>query len=101
MKTEDQRIEAIKFVIDPLAPFPKRWRDHHGPIRVMTEPVEGYLMARRPGAVPFVLAVTQILNAERHPTHGPFALATPPAPFNARKEDGSAKPAARRDRDER
>jgi hypothetical protein len=38
----------------------------------MCEPHEGYFMARRPGAAPFVLHVAQLLNAERHPTVGPF-----------------------------
>lgn len=63
-----------QYVIDPTEPFPKRWRDHIGPIRVMSGPHQGYLMVRRPGAVPFVLHVSQILNAERHHTHGPFEI---------------------------
>jgi hypothetical protein len=67
-------VEPTRYVIDPLAPLPKRWADHIGPIRVMGGPVEGYLMVRRPGNVPFVLTVAQLLNAERHPTHGPFTL---------------------------
>lgn len=65
---------ADSYVIDPLAPFPARWKDHTGPIRVMSGPVQGYVMVRRPGAVPFVLSVKQILNAERHPIHGPFEV---------------------------
>jgi hypothetical protein len=62
------------YVIDPLAPFPARWRDKLGPIRVMSGPVQGYVMVRRPGAFPFVLSVKQLLNAEHHPVHGPFEV---------------------------
>jgi len=67
--------DPIKYVVDPAAPFPKKWSDHIGPINVMTEPVAGYLMVRRPGCTPFVLSVKQMLNAE--PTRsitGPFVL---------------------------
>ncbi|CAI2936054.1 ribonuclease H family protein [Aminobacter niigataensis] len=60
------------YVIDPTVPLPKRWRDGHGPIRIMGEPQEGYVLARRPGCMPFVLTVKQLLNAEKHPHHGPF-----------------------------
>lgn len=66
--------EPTKYVIDGLSPFPKRWADKIGKITVMCEPTKGYLMCRRPGAVPFVLSVAQILNAEKHPHHGPFVL---------------------------
>ena len=31
-------------------------------------------MARRPGRIPFVLTLRQLLNAEKHPTIGPFEL---------------------------
>lgn len=65
---------AEQYVIDPLAPFPARWRDKIGPLRVMSGPVQGYLMVRRPGASPFVLSVKQLLNTERHPIHGPFEV---------------------------
>lgn len=71
----NERFEPKPYVIDPLAKFPRRWRDHIGPIRVMCEPVEGYLLVRRPGCAPFALSVRQILNAEKHPVHGPFVLA--------------------------
>lgn len=64
----------ILYVLDPLAPFPPSWCDHIGNITVMTNPVKGYVMVRRPGAMPFVLAVGQLLNAEKHPVHGPFTL---------------------------
>jgi len=66
---------AIKYVIDPMQPFPKKWSDNLGPINVMTEPVSGFVMVRRPGCTPFILSVKQLLNAE--PTRsmmGPFVL---------------------------
>lgn len=66
--------EPTRYVINPLAPFPKRWRDPIGPLRVLAEPAEGWLLVRRPGAMPFVLHVRQILNTERHPVHGPFTV---------------------------
>lgn len=70
-----ERLARVPYIISPLAKFPKRWRDHLGPIRVMCEPVEGYLLARRPGAAPFAISVREMLNAEKHPVHGPFLLA--------------------------
>jgi len=69
--------EPVKYALDPLAPFPKRWFDHIGNITVMCEPVKGYVMCRRPRAVPFVLSVAQMLNAEKHPVHGPFTVIPP------------------------
>jgi hypothetical protein len=69
--------EPVKYAVNPLAPFPKRWSDKIGNIIVMCEPVKGYVMCRRPGAVPFVLSVAQILNAEKHPYHGPFTMIPP------------------------
>ena len=66
-----------QYLINALEPFPKRWKDRIGPIRVMCEPVKGYIMVRRPHAVPFVLSVPQILNTEKHPVHGPFELVKP------------------------
>lgn len=68
--------EPKKYIVG-LGPFPKRWRDHHGKITVMGEPIKGYVMVRRPGAMPFVLSVSQILNAVKHSTHGPFTLLEP------------------------
>jgi hypothetical protein len=69
--------EPIKYAIDPMSPFPKRWKDKLGNIRVITGPVEGYLMVRRPGAAPFVLHVSVMLNAKSHPIHGPFEIVSP------------------------
>ncbi len=62
------------YCLDPLAPFPPRWKDKIGPIRVMTNPVQGYVMVRRPGAAPFVLHVSELCNAKKHPHHGPFEV---------------------------
>jgi len=67
-------IKAAHYFLDPLAPFPARWRDKTGPIRVMAGPVTGYVMCRRPGAVPFVLHVSDLCNATKHPHHGPFEV---------------------------
>ncbi len=51
----------------------KRWMTPGGPIRIMCEPVEGYVMARRPQAIPFTLTVRELMGASRHPhPHGPF-----------------------------
>ncbi|WP_099863852.1 hypothetical protein [Pararhizobium haloflavum] len=67
----------MTYTIDPTQPFPKRWLDANGePILVMGEPVEGYLLARRPGCAPFAISVKDILNSGRHPHRfGPFTLA--------------------------
>lgn len=67
-------IKPAHYFLDPLGPFPARWRDKIGPIRVMAGPVTGYLMCRRPGAVPFVLHVSELCNAKKHPHHGPFEV---------------------------
>ena len=67
-----------QYVIDPTRPFPKRWKDSIGPLRVMSEPIEGYLMCRRPGGAPFILSVRQILNADQRTPHGPFEIAEKP-----------------------
>lgn len=41
--------------------LPKFWHDEHGDIRLlMLYPVEGYVMARRPGAMPFAVTVTDL-----------------------------------------
>ena len=75
----DQEAGApIKYVINPLTPFPKHWHDRISDIRVMAGPVEGYLMVRRTGGIPFAIRVSKILNAERHPIHGPFTLGRKP-----------------------
>lgn len=67
-------IKPAHYFLDPMAPFPQRWRDKIGPIRVMAGPVTGYVMCRRPNAVPFVLHVKHLCNAEKHPHHGPFEI---------------------------
>jgi hypothetical protein len=71
----------LKTATHGFGKFPKRWRDDRGKVTVMGEPIDGYVMCRRPGGFPFVLRVAQILNAEKHPVHGPFeCLETQPAP---------------------
>jgi hypothetical protein len=94
MRGREGLTEAPQYVLDPLSPFPKRWQDRVGPIRVMTGPIEGYLMVRRPGGMPFCLHVKHLTNAERHPVHGPFAVCTPAARSTLSsalaKEEGSA-----------
>jgi hypothetical protein len=63
-----------QYALSPAAPFPKRWRASDGrSFRVICEPSEGYVMARFPRAMPFVISVKQILNADRHAhPFGPF-----------------------------
>jgi hypothetical protein len=67
-------VKPAHYFLDPLAPFPPRWRDKTGPITVMAGPVKGYVMVRRPNAVPFVLHVSDLCNATKHPRHGPFEV---------------------------
>lgn len=81
--------DFVRYCIDPLQPFPKRWRDKIGPVKVMTEPAAGYIMCRRPGAFPFALSVAQILNADRCISHGPFELVEK-AKRKSRKQEGTA-----------
>lgn len=64
--------EVPKYAMAVGGKIHKRWRDHHGPLRVICEPAEGYVMARRTGGAPFVLSVRELLNETRHHTHGPF-----------------------------
>lgn len=68
--------EPPRYVLNPLAPFPKRWLDKNGqPITVMGDPMKGWLLARRPGAAPFAIHVSDILNTNRHPHRlGPFTV---------------------------
>ena len=68
---------SVAYVVSPLAPFPKRWLDKDGqPVTVMGEPIKGYLLARRPGAMPFAISVRDLLNANRRPHRfGPFTIA--------------------------
>lgn len=69
--------ESTRYVVTPLGPFPKRWLDKGGsPITVMGEPIKGWLLARRPGSMPFAIHVSDILNASRRPHRfGPFTVA--------------------------
>ena len=67
-------VMPMHYFLDPLAPFPARWRDKIGPLRVMAGPVNGYVMVRRPDAHPFVLRVSELCNAVKHPVHGPFEV---------------------------
>ena len=56
------------YVYTPGSPLPKRWVDAAGEIRLlMTEPVEGYVMARRRGEVPFVISVQWLLSGRFMP----------------------------------
>ena len=61
-----------KYLIDPLASFHTRWRDKYGPIKVLAGPVKGWLMCKRPKERPFVLRVSEILNADSIQGAGPF-----------------------------
>jgi hypothetical protein len=65
---------AEHYFLDPMAPFPRRWKDRIGPVEAMAEPVKGYVMCRRPGAAPFVLRVSDLCNATKDPHHGPFEV---------------------------
>ena len=62
------------YFFDVMGPFPTRWRDKIGPLRVIAGPVTGYVMVRRSNAIPFVLHVRHLCNAEKHPNHGPFEV---------------------------
>lgn len=58
----------MSYAVDPTQPLPKRWSDDLGPIRVMTpNPVEGYVMIRRPGAMPSVISVSDLLGGRYEP----------------------------------
>lgn len=58
----------MSYAIDPTQPLPKRWTDKNGPLRVMTtHPVEGYVMVRRPGAMPTVVSVSDLLSGRYEP----------------------------------
>jgi len=77
-------VKPAHYFLDPFAPFPPRWRDKHGPITVMAGPVRGYVMVRRPNAVPFVLHVANLCNAVKHGVHGPFEMIEPKCRRGAR-----------------
>ena len=69
---------APAYVVDADGDLPERWRDWCGPLRVMTRrPVEGYVMVRRPGSMPFVLRLGVLLNTDRDHNHGPFERLEP------------------------
>lgn len=55
------------YAIDPTQPLPKIWKDAIGEIRVMCNPHEGYVMARRKGSAPFVLSVRELLSGKYDP----------------------------------
>lgn len=60
------------YVINPLADFPKRWKDKDGGrITVMAGPVKGWLMVRRPRCDPFTIQLGELLNQKKH-LFGPF-----------------------------
>lgn len=62
------------YFFDPLSPFPARWKDKNGPLRVMAGPVKGYVMCQRGNAQPFILRVSDLCNATKDPHHGPFEV---------------------------
>jgi hypothetical protein len=56
------------YTIDPTQPLPERWTDAIGPMRLMmSKPVKGYVMCRRPGCTPFVLTVADLLGGSYEP----------------------------------
>jgi hypothetical protein len=55
------------YAIDPTSPIHKKWTDENGPIRVLCEPAEGYVMIRRPGAMPGVISVRDLLCGKYTP----------------------------------
>lgn len=72
--TDRQRLPRTLYTIRPGQVFPTRWRDHISPLSVMAGPADGYVMVRRPRAMPFVLPVPVLLNASTDQTLGPFEL---------------------------
>lgn len=66
---------APHYVLDVLSPLPARWRDKHGPLRVLAGPVKGWVMVKRPHAgEPFCLRVSDLCNATKREPHGPFEV---------------------------
>lgn len=56
------------YAIDPTQPLPRRWKDKNGPIRLMmTQPEEGFVMARRPNGPPFCIHVHDLLGGYYEP----------------------------------
>jgi hypothetical protein len=67
------RLPRVEYAVNPIAPLHKRWRDHLGTLRVITGPAEGWVMVRYTGSArPFCLRLSELLNADAHPNHGPF-----------------------------
>lgn len=46
-----------------------KWADKWGEVRVMCEPIEGYVLIRRKGVAPFIVTVKQ-LNRDYTPLQG-------------------------------
>lgn len=43
--------------------LPKFWHDSHGSIRLLHPyPIEGYFLARRPGAAAFAITATELIK---------------------------------------
>ena len=72
------RFAPTAYAISPMEPFPRYWHDHVGNLRVLGGPHDGWLLMRRPGAMPFALRVAHVLNARSHHIHGPFRLGKAP-----------------------
>jgi adenylosuccinate synthase len=56
----------MSYAYDPTSPIHKLWQDDKGHVRVICEPAQGYVMARRPGAMPFVISVSDLLSGKRY-----------------------------------
>lgn len=77
VKRQNGRCAYCGCGMNPLAPFPKRWRAADGrPLRVICGPAEGWLMVRFRGAAPWCITVPELLNASGH-RFGPFTLNEP------------------------
>lgn len=59
------------FALDPTKPLPKKWMDcttsNCDVIRLLCQPHEGYVMARKKRAAPFVLSVRDLLSGRYQP----------------------------------
>jgi hypothetical protein len=71
--------DAVRYVLCPLSPFPRRWRAADGrPLVVLCGPAKGWLMVRERGVRrPWCIRVSEMLNAEPHEA-GPFKLEAKP-----------------------
>jgi len=54
-------------------PVPILWHDDRGEIRVMSAPIDGYVMMRRRGCMPFVVSV-KILMSGKAILSGPIRI---------------------------